>query len=128
MGTALGLHLYQGTPEFSIHSELTKRLSSALFWGDKEIALFTGRPPALTRHYHTCPPPLDISDEALVTGGDLLQQEIDNLDEHGWNKEGKMHSATLIRKLVLVSFVQDEILELFVANNAEQQFFKKRVE
>lgn len=128
MGTALGLHCYQGRPEVTIHSELTKRLSSALFWGDKEIALFTGRPPALTRLYHTCPLPLDVSDEALLTGGDTLQEEIDNLDGNGWNTEKKFHSATLIRKLLLISFVQDEVMELFVANKPELQFFKERVE
>ncbi|CAG8975664.1 hypothetical protein HYALB_00012322 [Hymenoscyphus albidus] len=128
MGTALGLHCYPGTPEFSIHSELTKRVSALLFKGDKEIALFTGRPPALTRHYQTCPLPLDISDAALLTGGDLLQREIDNLDGNWWNRDGRLHSATLIRNLLMVSIVHDEVMELFVANNGEQTIHKERVE
>jgi hypothetical protein len=116
MSTALGLHCYQGTPTVTIHSEMTKKLSANCFWSDKEIAMFTGRPPALSRRYHSCPLPLDVSDEALMTGGDVLQAEIDSLDEHGWNTKGMMHNATISRMMTLAAAIQDEIMELFIGN------------
>ncbi|TVY18621.1 hypothetical protein LARI1_G006012 [Lachnellula arida] len=125
MSTALGLHCYQGTPEVTIHSEMTKKLSVNCFWGDKEIAMFTGRPPALSRRYHSCPLPLDISDEALMAGGDALQVEIDGLDEHGWNTKGMMHNATISRMMTLAAMIQDEIMELFFGN--KEQFSMDRV-
>jgi hypothetical protein len=116
MTTALGLHCYQGTPNVTIHSEMTKKLTANCFWGDKEIAMFTGRPPALSRRYHSCPLPLDVSDAALMAGGDALQAEIDSLDEHGWNTKNMMHNATISRMMTLAAIIQDEILELFIGN------------
>jgi len=114
--TALGLHCYQGTPSITVHSEMTKRLAASCFWGDKETAMFTGRPPALSGRYHSCPLPLDISDGALIAGGDALQAEIDSLDEHGWNTKSMMHNATVSRMMALAAEIQDEILELFIGN------------
>jgi len=104
---------------------MTKKLSANCFWSDKEIAMFTGRPPALSRHYHSCPLPLDVSDEALMAGGDVLQTEIDSLDEHGWNTKGMIHNATISRMMTLAAVIQDEIMELFIGN--QEHFSMKRV-
>ncbi|TVY46684.1 hypothetical protein LOCC1_G004116 [Lachnellula occidentalis] len=104
---------------------MTKKLSVNCFWSDKEFAMFTGRPPALSRRYHSCPLPLDISDEALTAGGDVLQVEIDGLDEHGWNTKGMMHNATISRMMTLAAIMQDEIMEFFFGN--QEQFSMERV-
>lgn len=126
MSTALGLHCYQGTENVTIRSEMAKRAAASCFWSDKEIAMFMGRPPALSRRYHTCPLPLDVSDEALIAGGDVLQGELDSLDEHGWNTKGLMHNATVSRMMVLAAVIQDEILESFIGN--QESWSSERVE
>ncbi|KAF4635317.1 hypothetical protein G7Y89_g2788 [Cudoniella acicularis] len=77
---------------------------------------FTGRPPALSRRYHSCPLPYDVSDEALMAGGVALQQELARLDEHGWNTEGLIQNSTISRMMVHAAIIQDEIMELFIGN------------
>ena len=82
MGTAvaLGLHCYQGALGTTPHPEQTKTLSACLFWSDKELSLFTGRPPSLSRRYYSCPLPLGLNDETLMCGGVELEREIESLD------------------------------------------------
>lgn len=123
--SAVGLHCYQGTPTVTLRSEMRKRLSAACFWNDKEISLFTGRPPALSHRYYTCPLPLDLADEVLLEGGELLQREIDALDEHGWNQKGEIYDATRCRIIALFAAIQDEVMELFIGTPA--QFSMERV-
>ncbi len=72
VATAIGLHCYQGSSTVTMRSEMMKRLSACCFWNDKEIAMFTGRPPALDHRYLPCPLPLDRSENALFEGGDKL--------------------------------------------------------
>jgi hypothetical protein len=95
---------------------MRKRLSASCFWSDKELAMFTGRPPAWSHRYHSCPLPLDLSDEALMEGGERLRYEIRELDENGWNRKGDVHDATICRTMVLTAIVIDEIMEVFIGN------------
>jgi hypothetical protein len=114
VAVAIGLHCYQGTPTVTMRSEMTKRLSACVFWNDKEIAMYTGRPPAMSHRFYSCPLPLDLSDEAIYEGGARLQEEIDNLDANGWNTKGDLNDSTICRGLALSARIQDEIMELFV--------------
>jgi hypothetical protein len=116
MATALGLNCYQGSAQVTMQSEMTKRLATCCFWRDKEISMFTGRPPALSGRYFSTPPPLDVSDEALLTGGEMLEGEIACLDENGWNTRGKIHNATVCRLMLTAALLMDELMELFVGN------------
>jgi len=45
--------------------------------------MFTGRPPALSHRYHSCPLPLDLPDEVVMTGGEVLDHAISRLDAEG---------------------------------------------
>lgn len=53
-----------------------------------------------------------------MQGGEALQREIDNLDEDGWNQDGKWHDSTFCRMLVLTGLIQDEVMELFIGSPA----------
>jgi hypothetical protein len=103
-------------PEVTLRTEMRKRLSASCFWSDKELAMFTGKPPAWSHRYHSCPLPLDLSDEALMEGGERLRYEIRELDENGWNRKGDVHDATICRVMVLTAIVIDEIMEVFIGN------------
>jgi hypothetical protein len=105
---------------------MKKRLSACIFWSDKELSMFTGRPPSLSRRYYSCPLPLDVDDESLAEGGELLEAEINSLDENGLNTQGRVFESTLCRILFLCALIQDEILELFIGNQA--QWSNDRVE
>jgi hypothetical protein len=104
---------------------MRKRLSASCFWNDKEISMFTGRPPALSHRYYTCPLPLDLADEVLLEGGELLQREINALDENGWNQKGEVYNATRYRVIALFAVIQDEVMELFIGTPT--QFSMERV-
>ena len=117
--TALGLHCYQPPSTISLHSEMSKRLLCCIFWSDKEISTFNGRPPSLSHRYVSCPLPLDVSDKALRDGGRALEDEIMSLDRNGWNTKGKVYDATIGRWIMTSAFVRDEILELFLGNQAQ---------
>ncbi len=97
---------------------MTKRLSAGCFRSDKGIAMLTGRPPALSHRYYTCPLPLDLPDSILLEGGESLQREIDALDENGWNTKGEIYDGTICRMTVLSAIIQDEVIELFLGKPA----------
>lgn len=111
--TALGLHrqIDTGRPP-SYLSETKKRLFTIIFCFDKGSALLTGRPPALSYRYTRFELPLDISEEALVQGGEVLRAAVANLDENGWNKEGQIYNTTSTRAHGMLAQVLNEVLEL----------------
>lgn len=86
----------------------------------------TGRPPSLSRRYYSCPPPLDINDDTLLCGGVELEREIESLDENGWNTQGRVFESTIVRMMLMTSTIQDEIMEMFLGNQA--QWSSKRLE
>ncbi|KAL2061076.1 hypothetical protein VTL71DRAFT_9128, partial [Oculimacula yallundae] len=111
--TALGLHrqIDTGRPP-SYLSETKKRLFTVIFCFDKGSALLTGRPPALSYRYTRFELPLDLSEEVLVQGGQVLQDAVAKLDENGWNQEGQIYNSTATRAHGMFSQVLNEVLEL----------------
>ncbi|CZT10242.1 hypothetical protein WAI453_009350 [Rhynchosporium graminicola] len=111
--TALGLHrqIDTGRPPSYI-SETKKRLFTSIFCFDKGSALLTGRPPALSYRYTRFELPLDLSEEVLIQGGEVLQEAVAKLDENGWNQEGQIYSTTATRAHGMFSQVLNEVLEL----------------
>lgn len=83
------------------------------------MAIFTGRPPSLSHRYYSCPLPLDISDDALSAGGEVLELAISKLDADGWNTDGGNHEATICRLFAIYSMHMDEIIEIFLGNKSQ---------
>lgn len=111
--TYLGLHTTNSSPsDRSICVQLQRRLFSSIFNMDKVVAIFTGRPPLLSRRFLSTYLPLDMSDEELLqdpTSPDASYQE---LDQDGWNKENMIYLTTPLRARALMSFIRDAILEI----------------
>ena len=119
--TALGLHRGSdigNSPSFKV-SELRKRILCSAFATDKQLATYTGRPPALSRRYCNCQIPLDLTDEQLEAEGEELAEILNKLDVNGWSNDGVVSRASIARAWMLMSLVRDEILELSLGPAAE---------
>ena len=116
---AYGLHCCRFNSKITVQSETIKKLSCCIFWSDKELSIFTGRPPSLSNRYFTCPLPLDLGTEDLMAGGERLERAINSLDENGWNTQGEIYSATICRMMVMCAMIQDEIMEMFLGTHSE---------
>lgn len=110
---AMGMHRQSETSEFpSIHEHANQSIIASLYNVDKILACFTGRPPLLSRRYMFTPLPLDVSDEALMAGGEVLKNATNSLDKDGWNTDGQVYSTTILRVRYMFTTVRDGILEL----------------
>ena len=93
-------------------SEFRRRLFCYVFITDKQLATFTGRPPALSRRYTTCQIPLDLSDDEIMAEGEDLQTVRAKLDPNGWSTSGKIYPSSACRAWMFMSLIRDEILEI----------------
>lgn len=111
---ALGYHRgFQGdnkTPPYLLESR--KRAVAHAYEGDKEIAIYTGRPPCISRHFTTIDLPLDLSEEEIAGSRETFEMAKASLDENGWNRQGNFTSSTGLRAQYLLCMLREEILEL----------------
>jgi hypothetical protein len=112
--TYLGMHtIQQGTSYIpTVASEARRRLVSQIFVIDKVVASFNGRPPLLSRKYMLTPPPLDLSDEVLLSDQETIAKAVEALDENGWNRDGKCYATTIVRARRMLAIVKDEVMEV----------------
>lgn len=120
MLTFLGLHVLENSPTYepSLCSEYQRRLFARIFSGDKLGMVFTGRPPLLGHRYCSTPMPLDLKGEVLLADPATLAEAVQALDSKGWNTEGNIYSATVIRARYMISRMRDEIFEIALSKNA----------
>ncbi|KAI1931403.1 hypothetical protein LOZ65_001211 [Ophidiomyces ophidiicola] len=104
----------QGIPLFL--SQTRKRIFTAAYRSDKNLATFLGRPPRIQSLYCDAGPPLDLDDNSLILQGDALTAALQNLDEDGWNRDAtrdnRIRSATVIRVRFIISLQREKVLEL----------------
>lgn len=114
LATYLGMHtIQQGTSYVpTVASEARRRLVSQIFVIDKVVASFNGRPPLLSRKYMLTPPPLDLSDEVLLSDQETIAKAVEALDENGWNRDGKCYATTIVRARRMLAIVKDEVMEV----------------
>lgn len=113
--TYLGLHAStqdEATYVPTASSEASRRIISQIFVIDKVAASFCGRPPLLSRKYMLTPLPLDLPGEALLGDAESLARAVQALDADGWNTNGDIHGATLLRARRLLMHVTDEVMEI----------------
>ncbi|KAK2598672.1 hypothetical protein N8I77_012067 [Diaporthe amygdali] len=116
--TYLGLHALQNESPYkpTVAKEVQRRLVSQIFVIDKVSASFSGRPPLLSRKYMLTPLPLDLCDETLLSDRETIAKAVDELDENGWNREGKYYSTTIVRARTKLGRIKDEIMEVALGN------------
>lgn len=84
----------------------------ASFYMDKMMATFVGRPPLMNHRYCTLVPPLDLSDEVLIAGGNALDKAISELDSCGWNTRGERYRMTSTRVRFQLAIYREQTLEI----------------
>lgn len=62
------------------------------------------------------PPPLDLSDEALLGSPEALARDVQALDGKGWNVKGELHATTMARARRLLMHITDEVMEIALGN------------
>jgi hypothetical protein len=92
---------------------------------DKTMATFVGRPPLLNYRYCTLTPPLDLSDEALVEGGEVLDQAMSELDSAGWSTKGIRHRMSTGRIRFQLSVFRERTLEIALASHEPRDLIQK---
>jgi hypothetical protein len=114
MMSYLGLHALDDEPPYtpSFCSENKRRLATMVFGSDKLGVAFTGRPPLVSSRYYSTPWPLDISDEDLAADEATLEKATSSLDAQGWNTQGHIYSATVMRARAMISLIRDELIEI----------------
>ncbi|PWY73577.1 hypothetical protein BO70DRAFT_319779 [Aspergillus heteromorphus CBS 117.55] len=109
---AMGLHHppLEDMPLFL--AETRKRMLSVSHRADKNLATLFGRPPRLPHSYCNATLPLDIADDDLLLNAPSLHSVLEGLDDDGWNIEGKLLPATVIRIRHILSTLREQVLEL----------------
>jgi hypothetical protein len=92
---------------------------------DKMIATFVGRPPLINGRFCTLSAPLDLTDEVLIAGGDVLSKAISELDSAGWNTEGKLHVVTPTRLRFQLAIIREETLEVVLGTHEQRNLIQK---
>lgn len=118
--TFLGLHAEsddRSAPcQPTLCSEIRRRAAAHLFILDKDVALFTGRPPLLSRRYASTTPPLDLRDEDLMAGHQEVARAMQFIDANGWNTEGHLYAATSLRTRLMIASIREELIEITSGN------------
>ncbi|WYZ39219.1 hypothetical protein EsH8_III_001133 [Colletotrichum jinshuiense] len=114
LSTFLGFHDEVASEPYkpTVCTEIKRKLFCYVFYMDKVLASFAGRPPLISRRYARTPPPLDLKDEYLLSDEATLARHVAALDSNGWNTEGDLNSATIIRARVMLAHIRDELFEI----------------
>lgn len=92
--------------------ETRRRIVCQVFIADKFLAAFVGRPALLTRRFCSIHLPLDLGDDALLSDRDTFQRHLLRVDSNGWDMDGRLHPASVLRVRTMVALIRDEILEI----------------
>ncbi|CAI7678673.1 unnamed protein product [Penicillium pancosmium] len=100
----------------------------SVFYMDKMQACFVGRPPLMNYRYCTMEPPLDLSDDVLIEGGDALNKAISELDSNGWNTHGGRYRMTPSRLRFRMAICREQTLELALGTHQPRDLVQKTQE
>ncbi|KAM0326240.1 hypothetical protein ACHAQA_006837 [Verticillium albo-atrum] len=115
----LGIHAENAQQPYvpTLAGEVRRRLCGYVLTIDKVGATFTGRPPLMSRRYISTPLPLDLRNEDLMGDRETIARAVATLDENGWNTDGGLYPATVVRARTLLASVKDEIIEIALGND-----------
>ena len=92
---------------------------------DKNQATFVGRPPSINYRYCTLTPPLDLSEDLLVTGGDNLASAISKLDSSGWAAKDENDRVSVLRLRFTFAVFREQALEIALGTSEHVELVQK---
>ncbi|KUL92388.1 hypothetical protein ZTR_02229 [Talaromyces verruculosus] len=105
-------------------AETRKRMLAVTHRTDKNLSTAMGRPPRLPHRYCDEALPLDLPDEYLFGEKESLQRFLQSLDDDGWNRNGKLYPATLMRMRCILSNLREQVLELSLGRSTHPNYTK----
>ena len=84
---------------------------------DKTVSTLLGRPPRISGRYCVNVIPLDIDDNTLFLEGEELQAALSNVDENGWNLDGKFRNSSWRRVKLITCQLREDVLEVCLGKN-----------
>ena len=111
----MGLHeKVEAGPEIPLFlAELRKTAFARIYSADKNIAIFLGRPPRISKKFCSFQIPLDLGSEALDSEGKRWGDHL-QLDDRGWNTTNQINYVADTRWAALSAVIKEDILELFL--------------
>ncbi|KAF2134333.1 hypothetical protein P153DRAFT_331434 [Dothidotthia symphoricarpi CBS 119687] len=102
--------------------ESRRRTYSAVYRSDKMMAVFFGRPPLMAWRYSDRKQILDVADDIIAADDpNIVKEALSKLDSAGWNTEGHMYSATLIRLRCQHAIFKERLLEQSLAGEKDSE-------
>ncbi|KAF4552415.1 Hypothetical protein D9617_10g073960 [Elsinoe fawcettii] len=92
---------------------------------------FNDRPPRLLKQYTTCPVPLDLADDEILTIGaspNAMEEAQRLVTTEGWNKKPIVSSSTWARVRYILGELREELIHLDTSKNAQAQQYKDLLE
>jgi len=115
--TAFGMHEYRPEEERKqarVFNHDQRHIVGLAVELDTVLATFTGRPPALSFRYITCPPPYDIDIATVLDDSIPIRADV-----NGWALDGRVTYASRMRASILAMRRRQEILELSLGPQKE---------
>jgi len=123
--TAFGMHEHRPEEESTqarAFSHDQRHIVSLAMTLDTMLATFTGRPPALSFRYVTCPSPYDIDITTALDDSISIK-----VDANGWALDGRITAGTRRRASSLAVERRQEILELSLGPDKENIHIESRL-
>lgn len=107
-----GLYCLPKSPLTTAATEYRRRIFMSVYDVDKMLSCFSGQPPMMFQRHCIMQAPLDLSDEQLLGDTVEIAKAASQLDQYGWNTDGKIHEVTAYRARFELSKVKEEIQDI----------------
>ncbi|ETS79718.1 hypothetical protein PFICI_09571 [Pestalotiopsis fici W106-1] len=113
----------ESVPHFLV--EMRKRARASAYCAEIGNATFLGRPPRASYHYWDLDAPSDLTDSQLMQSNEEIESLLAQMDEHGYNRTGRLHRGTWYR--VWLGFAQrrEDVLDLALRNYTNDELLRK---
>ncbi|KAI9368876.1 hypothetical protein BJX61DRAFT_536878 [Aspergillus egyptiacus] len=97
---------------------------AAAFYADKCLSTFVGRPPFINHRYCSLIPPLDLSDDDLIAGGERLSEALSDVGATGWNSHGQHQRVSMMRLRFLLAVLREQALEIALGTSTDSDILQ----
>lgn len=97
--------------------QLRKRIFARIYGADISFATFLGRPPRISKRFCCIHVPLDLEEEVYEYEREKLTNEMQSVDQNGWNTKGEIRKHAGRRWSMILAIIQEDILEVLLGRH-----------